>query len=91
MSAWKSLSEFENATLFGAHNETAPGDLTQGMIKDCFFIAGASAMALDSPFTKALFLPAPYDNITKVQDYKFEMFVVGRKFEIIVDDTMPVF
>lgn len=61
------------------------------MIQDCYFVAGASALAVDSNFTKSLFLGTSIDNSTQIADYKFQMFALGQPFEIIVDDRVPVF
>ncbi len=56
------------------------------MIGDCFFVASVSSMALDSNLTTSLFLDA---NLTN--SYKFKMFVHGKSYDVIVDDTVPVF
>lgn len=57
------------------------------MIQDSFFIASASSMALYSDFTKKLFV-----NVNESSSkFTFEMYAAGGTFEIIVDDTVPVF
>jgi calpain-15 len=63
-----------------------PGDIKQGYANDCYFLSTISAIAEFPDRIKALFLTK---EINPAGCYAVELFVMGEKRTVVVDDRFP--
>ena len=86
---WKRAKDvFPKKTLWGTNGIT-PQDMRQGEIGNCWFIAGASALAEKKGRLENVFLNTANENSAN-GIYGVNLFVLGQPHTIIVDDYLPL-
>ncbi len=82
------LDEFPSLSLFGLNGIT-PADVRQGAIGNCWFMAGASAVAEVSGRLEHVFLNNE-NRVSQTGIYGVNIYTLGVPHTILIDDWLPL-